>query len=59
MIFSLFANFDLDVGFISIDQEKAFNRISHSDLKKLEAFGIVPAFTSYISLLYHKVFSVL
>ena len=48
------------LGFISLDQEKAFDRVEHQYLwKVLEAFGFSPGFISMIRVLYSKVESVL
>ncbi|MBN3285380.1 YTX2 protein, partial [Polyodon spathula] len=52
--------FNLDLGIISLDQEKAFDRVDHKYLvKTLQSFGFGPNFISFISLLYKNVFGVL
>lgn len=44
-----------DIGFLSIDQEKAFERVVQAYLfKVLEAFGFVKKMISWIKLLYKK-----
>lgn len=49
-----------NVGLVSLDQEKAFDRVDHTYLVKvLRAFGFGPVFISFIELLYANVFSVL
>jgi hypothetical protein len=51
---------DLQLGFISLDQEKAFDRVEHQYLLKvLEAFGFSPGFIAMIRVLYSEVESVL
>lgn len=51
---------DFNVGMVSLDQEKAFDRVDHTLLfKTLEAFGFGPVFISYIQLLYSNIFSIL
>jgi hypothetical protein len=51
---------DLQLGFISLDQEKAFDRVEHQYLwKVLEAFGFSPGFIAMIRVLYSGVESVL
>lgn len=51
---------NLYVELVSIDQEKSFDSINHSHVfKMIEAFGIGPVFSSYISLFYQNIFSVL
>ncbi|KAI3351100.1 hypothetical protein L3Q82_005669 [Scortum barcoo] len=47
-------------GLISIDQEKAFDRVEHQYLwKTLAAFGFSPGFIARIQVLYHDVASIL
>ncbi|XDV12372.1 hypothetical protein PO909_001067 [Leuciscus waleckii] len=49
-----------DFGLISVDQEKAFDRVEHSYLWSVfEAFGFSPSFTSMIKALYCDVESML
>lgn len=51
---------DLDIGFISIDQEKAFDRIEHQYLwNTLDAFGFGSTFRGMIQVLYRDIESVL
>ena len=51
---------DPQLGFISLDQEKAFDRVEHQYLLKvLEAFGFSPGFIAMIRVLYSEVESVL
>ncbi|MBN3281143.1 YTX2 protein, partial [Polyodon spathula] len=51
---------DFNVGMVSLDQEKAFDRVDHTYLfHTLEAFGFGPGFISYIRLLYSNIFSIL
>lgn len=48
----------LDMGLVSLDQEKAYDRVSHSYLfEALGAFGFGPSFVSYVRLLYTEVYS--
>lgn len=50
----------IDLGLFSLDQEKAFDKVSHMYmLKTLKAFGFGEGFASYISLLYKDVYSML
>lgn len=50
----------MDIGFLSLDQEKAFDRVDHVYLlKTLEAFGFWSNFVSLIKLLYNNIFSML
>jgi len=49
-----------DIGFVSLDQEKAFDRVDHGFLVKcLEAFGFGPSIIAYIKLLYTDTYSML
>jgi len=51
---------NLNCGFISLDQEKAFDRIEHCFLwKVLNAFGFSESFINYIKVLYNDVESIL
>lgn len=51
---------DLSFGFVSLDQEKAFDRVDHKYLlEALNAFGFGPKFVSYIKLQYNEVYSLL
>lgn len=51
---------NMDIGFLSLDQEKAFDRVDHKYLfKTLEAFGIGPYFLSLIAMLYNDIYSML
>ncbi len=50
----------IDTGLISIDQEKAFDRVEHQYLwKTLAAFGFSPGFIARIQVLYRDVASIL
>lgn len=50
----------LDIGFLSLDQEKAFDRVDHQYLfKTMEAFGFGPYFVSLIKILYNGIYSML
>ncbi len=50
----------LDIGFLSLDQEKAFDRVDHHYLfKTLEAFGFGTHFVSLVKLLYSDIYSML
>uniref|UniRef100_A0A4W5KWL2 Reverse transcriptase domain-containing protein n=1 Tax=Hucho hucho TaxID=62062 RepID=A0A4W5KWL2_9TELE len=52
--------YKLDVGLVSLDQEKAFDRVDHGFLFKcLNAFGFGSSFISYVKLLYTDVYSIL
>ncbi len=51
---------DLDLGLISLDQEKAFDRIEHAYLwRVLEAFGFGKKMIDYVKVLYSDVQSIL
>ncbi len=51
---------NLDIGFLSLDQEKAFDRVDFQYLfKTLEAFGFGPYFVSIIKMLYNEIYSML
>jgi len=59
-MFDISRLFDVDFGLISIDQEKAFNRIEHSYLwEVLEAFGFNSIFIDKLKALYCDVESLL
>ena len=46
--------YDLDVGIVSLDQEKAFDKVDHSYLfSALKAFGFGDGFLSWVGLLYN------
>lgn len=45
----------MDIGFLSVDQEKAFDRVDHYLFKILEAFGLGPHFVSFIKFMYSNV----
>lgn len=48
--------FDLNTAFISIDQEKAFDRLEHAYLwKTLNAFGFSSDFIDKIKVLYNDI----
>ncbi|KAK3568799.1 hypothetical protein QTP86_017407, partial [Hemibagrus guttatus] len=50
----------VDLGLISLDQEKAFDRVEHQYLRKtLEAFGLSPSLIAMMKVLYQDVESVL
>ncbi len=50
----------INIGFVSLDQEKAFDRVDHGFLFKcLEAFGFGPSIIAYIRLLYTDTYSML
>lgn len=49
-----------DIGFVSLDQEKAFDRVDHGlPVKCLEAFSFGPSIIAYIKLLYNDIYSML
>ncbi len=51
---------DLDLGLISLDQEKAFYRVEHAYLwRVLEAFGFGKKMIDYVKVLYSDVQSIL
>lgn len=59
-LFDVSNMFDLDIGLISLDQEKAFDRVEHNYLwKTLQAFGFNPEFLSYVKVLYCDIESIL
>ena len=48
-----------DVGLISLDQEKAFDRVEHHYFRKvLQRFGLSPGFTGKIKVMYEDIESV-
>lgn len=52
-VFEISDFYDINVGIISIDQEKAFDRVDHVFLfSTLQAFGVGEGFMSWIKLLY-------
>ena len=52
--------FGLDVGLLSLDQEKAFDRVDHTYLfRTLEAFGFGPLFVGALRVLYRDTSSLL
>uniref|UniRef100_A0A665WRW9 Reverse transcriptase domain-containing protein n=1 Tax=Echeneis naucrates TaxID=173247 RepID=A0A665WRW9_ECHNA len=59
-VLELSGSLDMDTGLISIDQEKAFDRVEHQYLwQTLCAFGFSPGFIAGIQLLYRDVASIL
>lgn len=59
-IFEVVKIFGLNAGLISIDQEKAFDRVEHNYLwKVLKAFGFSSAFIGQIKTLYNDIEGVL
>lgn len=59
-IIAVAKNHQIDIGLLSLDQEKAFDRVDHFYLlKTLKAFGFGPQFVSCIKLLYSETFSML
>ncbi|KAK5933249.1 hypothetical protein CgunFtcFv8_013744 [Champsocephalus gunnari] len=52
--------YDINAGIISIDQEKAFDRVDHKFLfTTLQAFGVGEGFLSWVRILYHEAFCVI
>ncbi len=50
----------INIGFVSLDQEKAFDQVDHGFLFKcLEDFGFGPSIIAYIRLLYTDTYSML
>ncbi|XDV33218.1 hypothetical protein PO909_003724 [Leuciscus waleckii] len=59
-MFDISKLFDVDFGLVSLDQEKAFDRIEHSYLwEVLEAFGFSTNFIDMIKVLYEDIESIL
>lgn len=59
-ILDVCSSLDLELGLISLDQEKAFDRVEHPYLwKLLECFGLSPGFIAMIRVLYRDIESVL
>uniref|UniRef100_A0AAQ6ILA1 Reverse transcriptase domain-containing protein n=1 Tax=Anabas testudineus TaxID=64144 RepID=A0AAQ6ILA1_ANATE len=59
-VLDLSGSLGIDLGLISLDQEKAFDRVEHPYLwKTLERFGLSPGLTAMIKVLYQDIESVL
>uniref|UniRef100_A0A3B3WLD2 Reverse transcriptase domain-containing protein n=1 Tax=Poecilia mexicana TaxID=48701 RepID=A0A3B3WLD2_9TELE len=58
-LFDICKLYEIDVGIISLDQEKAFDRVDHCFLfSTLRAFGFGEGFISLLGLLYNELFCV-
>ncbi|KAF7647898.1 hypothetical protein LDENG_00165020 [Lucifuga dentata] len=59
-ILDVSSSLELDLGPISLDQEKAFDQVEHLYLwKVLESFGLSPGLITMIKVLYHDIESVM
>lgn len=59
-VLDISGSLDTDLGLISLDQEKAFDRVEHLYLwKVLEVFALSPGFIAMIKVLYQDIESVL
>lgn len=51
--------YNVDCGILSLDQEKAFDRVDHTYLfSTLQAFGIGDGFVAWVGLLYIYIYNV-
>ena len=59
-VFDICKVYNINAGIISIDQEKAFDRVDHNFLfTTLQAFGVGEGFLSWVRILYHEAFCVI